>query len=127
MEWNNLNEKIILIAEDDMFNRQLIVSFLAKYKNIKIIKAENGIETLDNLSKFHVDLCLLDLYMPKMNGFDTLRHIRKNNNHMPIIAISSDELEKQKSLDLGANEFIAKPFKLKNLESIIYNILKNVH
>ena len=127
MEWNILNEKTILIAEDDMFNRQLIVSFLAKYKNIKIIKAENGIETLDNLSKFHIDLCLLDLYMPQMNGFDTLKHIRKHNNHMPIIVISSDELEKQKSLDLGANEFIPKPFKLKEFELSVYNMLKNVH
>ena len=125
MNWDGLGQVTLLIVEDDKFNRLLIVSLLSKYTNVKVVEANNGIEALDELSKAFVDIVLLDIHMPKMNGFETLSCIRKSekNAKTPIIILSSDEDEKRKSLELGVNAFIPKPFDLKLLEQQIYKVL----
>jgi len=125
MNWDNLGNVTLLIAEDDMFNRLLIVSLLSKYTNIKVIEAINGVEALDKLSKESVDIILLDIYMPQMNGFEVLERIQKDekNSKIPVMILSSDEDERQKSLALGVTAFVPKPFDLKLLEEQIYKVL----
>jgi len=120
-----LKKTTVLIAEDDRFNRLLIISMLAKNKQIKVLEAKDGEEALEMLSKHNIDMLLLDIYMPKMNGFETLEKIRNMERiaNIPIMVISSDETEKKKSLAFGANAFVAKPFKLKELEGQIYTLL----
>jgi CheY-like chemotaxis protein len=120
-----LKKTTVLIAEDDRFNRLLIISMLAKNKQIKVLEAKNGEEALKILSTHPVDMLLLDIYMPKMNGLETLKKIRNMGivANIPIMVISSDETEMKKSLEFGANAFIAKPFKLKELEGQIYTLL----
>ena len=125
MQWDNLGNITLLIVEDDMFNRLLIVSLLSKYNNVKVIEAINGLEALDKIANEPVDIILLDIYMPKMNGFETLAHIQsdKENAKIPIMMLSSDEDERQKSLEMGVHAFIPKPFDLKQLEEEIYKVL----
>jgi len=108
-----------------MFNRMLIKSSLAKIKNINILEAKDGIEALEILDQQSIDICLLDLHMPKMNGFETLKSIRKSLKYknLSVIVTTSDEIEKKTSLALGANDFIAKPFHLEELQSKIYQQL----
>lgn len=120
-----LRKTTVLIAEDDRFNRLLVISMLAKNKQIKVLEAKNGEEALEMLRTHNIDMLLLDIYMPKMDGLETLKKIRKMETvaHMPIMVISSDETEMKKSLAFGANAFIAKPFKLKELEGQIYTLL----
>jgi CheY-like chemotaxis protein len=125
MEWELVKEVKLLIVEDDMFNRMLIKSSLAKIKNINILEAKDGIEALEILDQQSIDICLLDLHMPKMNGFETLKSIRKSLKYknLSVIVTTSDEIEKKTSLALGANDFIAKPFHLEELQSKIYQQL----
>ena len=124
-----LRKTTVLIAEDDRFNRLLLISMLAKNKQIKVLEAKNGEEALEMLSRHNIDILLLDIYMPKMNGLETLKKIRRMDRvaNIPIMVISSDETEMKKSLKFGANAFIAKPFKIKELEGQIYTLLGAKH
>ena len=120
-----LRKTTVLIAEDDRFNRLLVISMLAKNKQIKVLEAKNGEEALEMLSTHNIDMLLLDIYMPKMNGLETLQKIRKMDRveNIPIMVISSDEMEMKKSLAFGADAFIVKPVNLKKLEGQIYTLL----
>jgi len=125
MNWDNLGNVTLLVAEDDKFNRKLISIMLSKNKKIKIIEAKDGKEALTLINLKKIDALLLDIHMPNINGFETLQTIRKDALHkeLPIIVITSDEIEKKKSLSLGANAFLPKPFKLNQLEKQVYNVL----
>ena len=126
MDWQKLGKRNVLMVEDDRFNRLLIVSLFSKNEQMNIIEAENGIEALEKLATNKVDVILMDIHMPQMNGFEALEKIQNNSeiSHIPIMVLSSDEVEKKKSLNLGAKEFVPKPFNLKALEVQIYNLLK---
>ena len=115
----------LLIAEDDLFNRLLVVSMLARNSQIEVVEAKDGEEALAVLSEQGIDIVLLDINMPRMNGLETLSEIRQIESiaNIPIMVISSDETEKKLSLKLGANAFIPKPFNLKALEQQIYDVL----
>ena len=125
MNWNALGDITILMAEDDRFNRLLIVSLLSKYSNVEVIEAQNGIEALDELQQKKIDILLLDIYMPKMNGFEVLTRVQEDSrlSNIPIMVLSSDEVEKKKSLKMGVDAFIPKPFNLKELEIQMYEVL----
>jgi len=125
MKWELLDEIKVLVVEDDIFNRMLIKSLLIKIKNIKVVEAKDGLEALSILDNIKIDICLLDLHMPTLDGFDTLNIIRNGTTFedIPVIVITSDEIEKKKSLALGANDFMAKPFDLQILKSKIYQQL----
>jgi len=122
MRWNALGDIRLLIVDDDAFNRQLIVSLLGKIPTINFFQAEDGEEALNILSKRPVDMVLLDLHMPKMDGYATLKAIKEEPKYdtIPIAIITTDEQEMRKLYLLGADDFISKPFKLSELESRIY-------
>ena len=122
MEWNELGDINLLITDDDEFNRQLIVTLISKIPTIHCFEAGNGIEALDILEKNSIDILLLDLHMPKMDGYETLDKIKDIPNYkdIEIVIITTDEEEKKKLLQMGANDFLPKPFDLKELESRIY-------
>ena len=125
MNWELLDEIKVLVVEDDTFNRMLLKSLLGKVGNIKVLEAKDGLEALSILDHDAVDICLLDLHMPTLNGFDTLQIIRNGTlfENIPVIVITSDELEKKKSFALGANDFMSKPLNLESLKSKIYRQL----
>jgi CheY-like chemotaxis protein len=125
MDWDKIGEVTLLVAEDDMFNRKLISTMLLKHSNIKVIEAIDGEEALTLLDTHKVDALLLDIHMPNMNGFETLQHIREGeeNSDLPIIMITSDDVEKSHSFSLGADAFLPKPFKLEDLEEEVYGLL----
>lgn len=117
----------LLVVEDDTFNRMLIVAMLAKHKTIRVIEAKDGREALEILRNLRVDIVLLDLYIPEIDGFEILKEVRGSERlkEIPIMVISSDETEEKKSLKMGANAFVQKPIKLKSLEAKINTILGN--
>jgi len=123
--WKDFKEVTVLVAEDDAFNRKLIYAMLSKNKKINIIEAEDGKIALSQLEVHNVDVLLLDIHMPNMNGLETLEHLRQDAVHknLPIIVITSDEVEKKKSFSLGANGFLPKPFRLNELEEKVNSVL----
>ena len=100
----------ILIADDEPEIRTLLRLYLEN-ENYQIIEAENGKQALDLLKKEHVDLCLLDIMMPEMDGYHVLQELRKESN-IPVIILSAKDADSEKilGLNLGADDYLAKTF-----------------
>jgi response regulator RpfG family c-di-GMP phosphodiesterase len=122
MKWNLLGNISLLIVDDDEFNRQLVISLLSKIPSINFIEAQDGEEALSILEQTDIDMVLLDLHMPKMDGYEALKAIKREEkyNLIPIAIVTTDEQEMNRLYSLGADDFISKPFKLSELESRIY-------
>lgn len=101
----------ILIADDEPEIRDLLRIYLEK-DGYDIIEAADGIEAMSVINDKNVDLVILDIMMPGIDGYRVLRNIRETNN-IPVIILSakSDDSDKILGLDLGADDYIAKPFK----------------
>lgn len=124
-ETNKFSQELnILIVEDNIINmllcKKMIQSILP---NSTIFQAENGLKALEILDKESVNLILLDIQMPEKNGYETTLEIRKNEKlkNLPIIALTAGIMvgEKEKCLDYGMDDYISKPFKLIELQTII--------
>ena len=119
-------EKIkVLVVDDESRMRKLVSDFLTR-KGYQVIEAGDGEEAID---KFYEDknisLVILDVMMPKMNGWDTCRQIRKNSN-VPIIMLTakSDEASELNGFDCGADEYISKPFSPKILTARVDALIR---
>ena len=115
----------VLMVDDESRMRKLVSDFL-KRKGYQVIEAGDGEEAID---KFYEDknisLVILDVMMPKMNGWDTCRQIRKNSN-VPIIMLTakSDEASELNGFDCGADEYISKPFSPKILTARVDALIR---
>ena len=104
----------VLIVDDDFINLKLLEVLLKKNESVdKIFEAKNGVEAIDLLKKESIDLMLLDILMPVMDGIEVLKIIKSDENlkNIPVIVLSTDETKKIESLDNGANDFINKPIR----------------
>ncbi len=123
MNLKYLGNKNILVVEDDAFNIQLIRSLLTKISDMNIISSYDGADALTILESGgeKIDMILLDIRMPIMNGKDVLKHIRKNQayDELPILIISVDNRDELELREIGANDFILKPFNIDDLASKI--------
>jgi len=122
MDLSYLNGKTFLIVEDDKFNIQLIETMLAKIADVKVVSTDKGSEALTVLKACsnYIDLILLDLHMNEMDGEDVLRAIRMDLQlDIPIVIISVNGLNEKELLEMGANDFVLKPFDLNDLQEKI--------
>ncbi|RXK59392.1 PAS domain S-box protein [Lacibacter luteus] len=106
-----LKGKTILVTDDNDMNRLVASTILENY-GAGIVEAKNGEEAVFTLNKGNIDLILMDIQMPVLNGFDASRIIRKQNSNIPIIALTANAIkgESEKCLAAGMNDYIAKPF-----------------
>ena len=117
--------KTILVVEDDENNLKLIVSIF-KNLNAKILHAVNGEEAVEICkSRKNIDLVLMDIHMPVMNGFQATMEIKKINPDIIIIAQTAYYDDKQKALDSGCSDHISKPFTKELLLGMIKKHFKN--
>lgn len=100
----------ILIAEDEADLRELLKYHLEKH-NYTVFEASNGIEAIDIINAEKVDLAILDIMMPRMDGIELLKKIRESH-FFPVIFLTSKlgELEKIKAFESGADDYLIKPF-----------------
>ena len=105
----------ILVVDDEKLIRDVIKEYLLK-ENFEVLEAENGEEAIDMCNKHAVDLMILDIMMPKMDGYTAYKTI-KGQRRIPTIILSarSEEYDKLLGFDLGVDDFIAKPFSPKEL------------
>ena len=118
-------QKTILIAEDEKFNYMLI-SEMFKGMNAKLIWAKNGWEVLQVCHTGEkIDLVLMDMKMPVMDGFEATQMLRGFYPEIPIVAQTAyaSEKEKQRILECGCNEMITKPFDVNQFKSIVNKYL----
>jgi PAS domain S-box-containing protein len=117
-----LNGKTILVVDDNNMNR-LVASTILKNYDATVSDAANGEEAIITLNKSKIDLILMDIQMPVLNGYDATRIIRSQGNKIPIIALTANAIkgENGKCIEAGMNDYIAKPFKEEEfLEKIAY-------
>ncbi|MCK9455620.1 MAG: response regulator [Sulfurimonas sp.] len=119
-------ELIVLAVDDDMINLKLLKSMLMKNPNVKeVIEAKNGVEAIDIIkTRSDINLVLLDIIMPVMNGLEMLKIVRSDENieQVPIIVLTTDETKKTEALELGANSFLMKPIRNSELTQRIDSI-----
>jgi two-component system chemotaxis sensor kinase CheA len=116
--------KKILIADDDMRNVFALTTVLEGYQ-IQVFVAENGQEAIDILkNNSDIDLVLMDIMMPEMDGYEATRFIRQNlkRQDLPIIALTAKAMkyDRDKCIEAGATDYISKPINLDQLLSIIH-------
>ena len=115
----------ILVVDDESRMRKLVKDFLAK-KNFQVLEAGDGEEAMDIFYKEKdIALLILDVMMPKMDGWEVCREIRKNSK-VPIIMLTarSDERDELLGFELGVDEYISKPFSPKILVARVEAILR---
>lgn len=116
----------ILIAEDERDIRELI-TFTLRYHGHEVIAASDGEEALEFALKEHPDLVLLDIRMPRMDGYEVCRSIKENQatQHIPVVFLSAkgQEAEVQQGLDAGATDYILKPFSPDQLVERVNKVL----
>jgi CheY-like chemotaxis protein/anti-sigma regulatory factor (Ser/Thr protein kinase) len=115
---DEINQKTILVAEDEESNFELVRIVLQK--RYRLLRAHNGIEAVTINEDEHPDLILMDIRMPEMNGLDATRIIKEVNHSTPVIALSAYAFEENilEAKAAGCDEFMAKPFKVEDLIEI---------
>ncbi|WP_374720995.1 response regulator transcription factor [Peribacillus tepidiphilus] len=119
-----MNEYTVLVVDDEEDMRNLIEMYLLN-SGYKCIQAEDGKKALEKLHNHRVDVMLLDIMMPNLNGFEVCEIIRKTHQ-TPIIFISAkgEEWDKVKGLKLGGDDYVVKPFSPGELMARIEALLR---
>ena len=118
--------KLILIVDDEARMRRFIQMNL-ELEGYRVIEGENGLEAIDKVREDLPDLVLMDVMMPEMDGFEALEIIRETST-VPVIMLTvrDDESDKVKGLELGADDYITKPFSPRELSSRVKAVLRRV-
>ncbi len=100
----------ILVVDDDKNIRRLIQALL-EAENYTVTTAENGIEALNVFEKEHIDLAVVDIMMPKMDGYEFTKLLRDQNNNLPILMVSAKQEadDRHKGFKMGTDDYITKP------------------
>jgi two-component system KDP operon response regulator KdpE len=116
--------KLILVVDDEPRMRRFMRMNL-DLEGYRVIEASNGMEAIDRVRDDLPDLVLLDVMMPEMDGFEALRLIRETSS-VPIImlTVKSDEEDRVHGLELGADDYVTKPFSPRELASRIKAVLR---
>jgi CheY-like chemotaxis protein len=114
-----LGGKTVLVVDDDIRNIFAMTSVLER-QNMKILSAETGKTAIEQLQAHsEIDLVLMDIMMPDMDGYDTMRAIRKLSkfSSLPIIALTAKAMkgDREKCLEAGASDYISKPVDIEQL------------
>ncbi|USD42489.1 response regulator [Vibrio sp. SCSIO 43135] len=118
-----LSSNLNVLVVEDTYSNQMVIKLLLERSGYNVITLNNGQEALDYLKGNikSVDLILMDMSMPIMDGVTATRHIRKLCNITPVIALTAHAMEcdKQKCLDAGMNAFVSKPIRSKEIHKAI--------
>jgi DNA-binding response OmpR family regulator len=116
--------RLILVVDDEARMRRFMHMNL-DLEGYRVIEAENGLEALTRVREDLPDLVLLDVMMPEMDGFETLRLIRETSS-VPVImlTVKSEEEDRVRGLELGADDYVTKPFSPRELASRIKAVLR---
>lgn len=117
----------ILVVEDEEKIMKVLSDFL-KTEGYEVIKAKDGEAGLDTALNKKPDLILLDIMLPKKSGYDVCKELKTQGNPVPVIMLTAkgQELDKVLGLELGADDYVTKPFGLKELNARIRALLRRV-
>ena len=117
----------ILIVDDEQGIREVIKEY-CKLENYTVIEAENGIEAIEKVKQEKIDIIVLDIMMPKLDGYSTLKEIKQIKN-IPVILLSArkEEFDKLMGFECGTDDYLTKPFSPRELIARIKAILKRTN
>lgn len=100
----------ILVVDDDK-NTRLLLKAVLHAEGYRVILAENGERALELLDREHIDMAIVDIMMPQMDGYEFTRTLRESDEHLPILMISARQLpaDKQKGFLVGTDDYMTKP------------------
>lgn len=118
-----MEEKILVVDDESAISD--IIKFNFEKEGYIMETADNGRDAISLAEKNNYDLILLDIMMPKLNGFEALREIRKNSD-VPVIMLTAreDEVDKVLGLELGADDYVVKPFSMRELLARVKAVLR---
>ncbi len=123
-----MDRRRILIVEDSPTMRQLLVFALRRLKNVDIVEAQDGMDGLRKVSSDHFDLALIDINMPVMDGLKLISLMRGEDSlkDIPIVVITTEgaDEDRQRALNLGADEYLTKPIQANKVLSVARGLLK---
>ena len=110
----------LLVVDDDK-NTRLFLTALLEEAGYTVTAASNGEEALEMMDRAHIDLVVLDIMMPKMDGYEFTRLLRESDNNLPILMVSAKQLpaDKHKGFAVGTDDYITKPI---DDEEFLYRI-----
>lgn len=119
-----MNKHILIV--DDESNMRLGLKDNLEFEGYQVSEAVDGLDALKQLEKQNPDLILLDVMMPNMNGFDVCKKLRKSGNDTPIIMLTAkgEEIDRVVGLEIGADDYVQKPFSVRELLARIKAILR---
>ena len=125
MATSNIHNKILVV--DDEPRMVQMIGMNLKLEGYEVISAPDGYQALEKVTKEMPDLVLLDIMMPEMDGFETLKRVREISS-VPVIFLSvkAEEPDRVRGLDLGADDYITKPFSPRELVSRIKAVLRRM-
>lgn len=117
----------VLIVDDEALIRSVIKEYLL-IENYEVLEAANGLEALEKVINFDIDIIIMDIMMPKMDGYTACKEIKKLKNNIPFIFLSArnEEYDKLIGFDLGIDDYVTKPFSPRELVARIKAIIKRV-
>lgn len=106
----------ILVVDDDKNTRRLLEAVLTA-ENYNVFTAVNGEDALEVMDREHIDLVVLDIMMPKMDGYELTKVLRKANNNLPILMVSAKHLpeDKHKGFIVGTDDYMTKPIDVEEM------------
>lgn len=119
-----MSRKILIVEDEEKIAR--FVELELVHEGYEVIKAFDGRTGLDLALSEHADLIVLDVMLPRLNGLEVLRRIRKEGNTVPILLLTARDavMDKVSGLDAGADDYITKPFAIEELLARIRVALK---
>jgi twitching motility two-component system response regulator PilH len=116
----------VLVVEDSLSQREMLKELL-KENGLSVIVADDGIEALDQIQSSSPDLVVLDIIMPRMNGYEVCRHLKADSNtqQLPVVMCSAkkEEFDHYWGIKQGADAYISKPFHPQELVSTVKQLL----
>jgi DNA-binding response OmpR family regulator len=118
----------LLVVDDEEKIRSMIRKY-AEFEGYQIVEAKNGFEAVEKAKNQKFDLIIMDIMMPELDGFSACTEIRKTDKKVPIIMLSArgEEYDKTHGFDLGIDDYVVKPFSVKELMMRIAAILKRTN
>jgi len=118
-----MSTNILIVDDEEQYLRLMEINL--RTEGFNVLKAKNGIEAVDTVAKTHPNLILLDIRMPLLDGFGACERIREFSN-IPIIIVTAigNEHDRIRGLDLGADDYIVKPFSINELLARVRSVLR---
>lgn len=113
----------ILVVDDSATTRSLVASYLSDWEGVEVLEAASGFEALRILPARRVDLIVTDINMPDINGLELISFVRATPNYrrIPVVIITTENSaeDRKRGLDLGASDYLVKPFQAADLRRAV--------